>query len=168
MLGYHQIPIDKNNEENTSFIIEDGMYYYQAMPFGLKNTGATYQRLMNKIFKRQIGRSMEVYVDDMIVKSQTFEQHLADLEEVFLVLQQYQNKPESKFTWNLFVDGVSGSMGSGAGILLKGPEGLKVGYALQFDSSISNNMAEYEALLNGLQIAIEVGVTDLRINSDSQ
>lgn len=52
-----------------------------------KNAGATYQRLMNKIFKDQIGRRVEVYVDDMIVKRKTFEQHLAYLEEIILVLQ---------------------------------------------------------------------------------
>ncbi|XP_021629658.1 uncharacterized protein LOC110627616 [Manihot esculenta] len=52
--------------------------------------GAIYQHLMNKIFKNEIGRSAEVYIDDMMVKSRTFQQHLVDLEEVFLVLQQYR------------------------------------------------------------------------------
>jgi len=53
------------------------------MPFGLKNAGATYQRLMEKIFKSQIERNMEVYVDDMIVKLEAFDQHLQDLIEIF-------------------------------------------------------------------------------------
>lgn len=90
MLGYHYISINKNNEENTSFITEDVTYCSKAMLFRLKNIGATYQRLMNTDFKDQIGRSVEVYVDDIIVKSmsfeQHFEQHLADLKEVFSVL----------------------------------------------------------------------------------
>jgi len=53
------------------------------MPFGLKNAGVTYQRLMDRVFKDQIGRNMKVYVDDMVVKSDTFDQHLSDLNEVF-------------------------------------------------------------------------------------
>ena len=60
------------------------------MPFGLKNAGATYQRLVNKIFSRQIGRNMEVHVDDMLVKSQEEDTHLDDLKETFATLRQYQ------------------------------------------------------------------------------
>lgn len=56
---------------------------------------------------------------------------------------------EPEFTWNLFVDGASGSTVNGAWILLKGPDGFKVCYALCFDFAASNNMAKYEALLNG-------------------
>lgn len=53
-----------------------GVYYYKVMPFGLKNIWATYQRMVNKIFKMQIRRNMKVYVDDMIVKSKTTSTHL--------------------------------------------------------------------------------------------
>ena len=60
------------------------------MPFGLKNARATYQRLVNKIFSRQIGRNMEVYVDDMLVKSKEEDTHLDDLKETFATLRQYQ------------------------------------------------------------------------------
>ncbi|XP_071901074.1 uncharacterized protein [Coffea arabica] len=67
--GYHQIEMAEEDREKTSFITEEGTYCYRTMPFGLKNAGATYQRLVNKLFQNQIGRSMEVYVDDMIVKS---------------------------------------------------------------------------------------------------
>ena len=62
------------------------------MPFGLKNAGATYQRLVNKMFSRQIGRNMEVYVDDMLVKSREELTHLDDLKETFSTLKQYQMK----------------------------------------------------------------------------
>ena len=62
------------------------------MPFGLKNTGATYQRLVNKMFSEQIGRNMEVYVDDMLVKSKEELTHLDDLKETFATLRQYQMK----------------------------------------------------------------------------
>ena len=62
------------------------------MPFGLKNVGATYQRLVNKMFSKQIGRNMEVYVDDMLVKSKEKLTHLDDLRETFATLKQYQMK----------------------------------------------------------------------------
>ncbi|CAL9027380.1 unnamed protein product [Prunus brigantina] len=62
------------------------------MPFGLKNAGATYQRLVNKIFKEQIGRTMEVYVDDMLVKAPKRADHLKNLTEAFSLLRQYRMK----------------------------------------------------------------------------
>ena len=57
------------DEKKTVFITNRGLYCYRVMFFGLKNTGATYQHLVNKIFKEQIGRKMKVYVDNMLVKS---------------------------------------------------------------------------------------------------
>ena len=62
------------------------------MPFGLKNAGATYQRLMNRMFKDLIGKSMEVYVDDMLVKSKTAEDHAEHLNQMFNILQKYRIK----------------------------------------------------------------------------
>ena len=62
------------------------------MPFGLKNVGATYQRLVNKMFSKQIRRNMKMYVDDMVVKSKEEFAHLDDLEETFTTLRQYQMK----------------------------------------------------------------------------
>ena len=60
------------------------------MPFGLKNAGATYQRLVNLMFQKQIGNNMEVYVDDMLVKSKKARGHVKDLEECFNILRQYR------------------------------------------------------------------------------
>ena len=62
------------------------------MPFGLKNAGATYQRLVNRMFSEQIGNNMEVYVDDMLVKSQHNNNHVDDLEECFSILRKYNMK----------------------------------------------------------------------------
>ena len=62
------------------------------MPFKLKNAEATYQRLVNKIFSEQIGRNMDVYVDDMLIKSKEELTHLDDLKETFTTLRQYQMK----------------------------------------------------------------------------
>ena len=67
--GYNQILIYEPNEEHTSFITNRGLYYYKEIPFSLKNAGATYQRLVNGMFKNLMGKSMKVYMDDMLVKS---------------------------------------------------------------------------------------------------
>ena len=66
--GYNQIPMNPGDEEHTSFITDRGVYCYKFMPFGLKNVGATYQRLVNMMFEVLIGKTMEVYVDDMLVE----------------------------------------------------------------------------------------------------
>ncbi|KAK0601791.1 hypothetical protein LWI29_027425 [Acer saccharum] len=81
--GYNQIRMNKADEEKTSFTTDQGLYCYKVMPFGLKNAGATYQRLVNRMFARQIGKNMEVYVDDMLTKSTTAEKHTEDLKETF-------------------------------------------------------------------------------------
>ena len=82
--------------------------------------------------------------------------------------QKREGEPHPEFYWKLYVDGASGTEGSGAGIMLMGPEDFKVCYALRLEFKASNNVAEYEALINGMLVALEVGVTDLEINSDSQ
>ncbi|XP_042976348.1 uncharacterized protein LOC122307503 [Carya illinoinensis] len=78
------------DEEKTSFITDRGLYCYHIMPFGLKNVGATYQRLVNRMFKEYIGKSMEVYVDDLLIKSKELAQHLVDLRMAFGVLCLYK------------------------------------------------------------------------------
>ena len=90
--GYNQIKMAEEDQAKTAFITSQGLYCYKVMPFGLKNAGATYQRLVNKMFNKQIGRNMEVYVDDMLVKSKEELTHLDDLTEMFATLKQYQMK----------------------------------------------------------------------------
>lgn len=67
--GFNQIQMDLSDVEKTYFVTDRGIYFYLAMPFGLRNAAATFQRLVNKMFKQQIGRTVEVYIDDMVVKS---------------------------------------------------------------------------------------------------
>ena len=69
--GYNAISMDPDDQEKTSFVTGQGTYCYRVIPFGLKNVGASYQRLVNRMFQKQIGASMEVYIDDMMVKSTT-------------------------------------------------------------------------------------------------
>ena len=90
--GYNQIKMAEEDQEKTAFITSQGLYCYKVMPFKLKNAGATYQRLVNKMFNRQIGRNMEVYVDDILVKSKEELTHLDDFRETFTTLKQYQMK----------------------------------------------------------------------------
>ena len=89
---YNQIRMDEADQEKASFVTSQGLFCNKVMPFGLKNAGATYQRLMNKMFANQIGRNVQVYVDDMLVKSQKAEDHLSDLEETFRTLRSYRMK----------------------------------------------------------------------------
>ena len=84
--GYNQILMNPEDQEKTSFITERGTYCYKVMPFGLKNAGATYQRLVNKMFSMQLGRTMEVYIDDMLVKSSKANDHVLQLQECFNIL----------------------------------------------------------------------------------
>ena len=87
--GYNQILMHPYNEEKIVFITSMAYYYYKVMPFGLKNTGATYQRLMNKIFADHIGTLMEIYIEDMLVKTTKDGKLLSDLETIFNYLRKH-------------------------------------------------------------------------------
>ncbi|CAJ2637946.1 unnamed protein product [Trifolium pratense] len=87
--GYNQIKMAEIDKKKTAFMTESGNYYYNVMPFGLKNAGATYQRMMNKVFNNEIGDMLEVYMDDMIVKSEEEVDHTAHLKKVFDQARKY-------------------------------------------------------------------------------
>ena len=87
---YNQIPIYEPNKEHTFFITDRGLYCYKAMLFGLKNEGATCQRLVNIMFIDLIGKSMEVYMDDMLVKSKVAGDHPKHPKQMFNILRKYQ------------------------------------------------------------------------------
>ena len=76
------------DEEYTSFIIDCELYCCKAMPFGLKNAGATYQSLVNVMFKDLIGETLEVYADDMLVKSRVATDHVDHLGQMFSILRR--------------------------------------------------------------------------------
>ncbi|XP_020421438.1 uncharacterized protein LOC109949730 [Prunus persica] len=88
--GYNQIFMHPSDSEHTAFITDRGLYCYNVMPFGLENAGATYQRLVNRIFAKYIWSIMEVYVDDMLVKSRTAESHLHNLSIMCNILKDYR------------------------------------------------------------------------------
>ena len=90
--GYHQIAMFGPDQCKTSFITPRGLFCYKVMPFGLRNAGATYQRLVTRMFRNQIGKNVEVYIDDMVIKSKQKKSHIEDLKETFEVLKEYKLK----------------------------------------------------------------------------
>ena len=88
----NQILMKSEDQEKTSFITERGTYCYKVMPFGLKNVDATYHRLVNTMFKDLLGKTMEVYIMDMFVKSAVSTSHLEHLQECFTFLNEFGMK----------------------------------------------------------------------------
>ncbi|KAK8916007.1 hypothetical protein KSP39_PZI022731 [Platanthera zijinensis] len=262
---------------DVTFITEDGCFSYNMMPFGLKNAGATYQRMMDRIFRKQKGRNLEVYVDDLMIKSQDLKSHIADLEETFGTIRKYKMRlnplkcvfgaSRGKFlghlltpsgvepnpdkvkailelesptntkevqrltvtdhplrrilegvehsgrlakwsielsefdlsfvprmavkaqvvadflvdyvvevkeaetspvvAWEMLVDGASGRNSFGGGMVLTSPEGTRIEQALRVHFTLTNNQAEYEAIIAGLRLARELGIQDIKVFTDS-
>nr|GEY61639.1 reverse transcriptase domain-containing protein [Tanacetum cinerariifolium] len=94
--GYHQIQLAESDEEKMAFHTGQGVYCYTNMPFDLKNTGATYQRLVDKAFDSQIGQNIEVYVDDLVIKSHTEAKMPRDIGETFRTLRKINMKLNPK------------------------------------------------------------------------
>jgi len=85
--GYHQVEVDPKDREKTAFITPFGLYQYNVMPFGLCNAPATFQRLMALVFSGMMGETCLAYLDEFIIFSKTFDEHLQKLERVFERLQ---------------------------------------------------------------------------------
>ena len=88
--GYHQIPLALDNQEKIAFVTPIGNYHYKVMPFGLKNARSIYQRMMTRMFEPQLGKSIEVYIDDMVVKSKVVFEHVGDLRNIFEILRKHK------------------------------------------------------------------------------
>ncbi|XP_074337303.1 uncharacterized protein LOC141674495 [Apium graveolens] len=205
----------------TAFITPKGTYAYIKMPFGLKNTGATFQRMVNKVFNEQISRNMERYVDDMIVKL-LFRDHAEDLRECFKTLRRNNMKINPrKCTFRVASGKFPGYLVSERGIeanaekikeivdiepskcirdiqkltcrmaallhfisrlaeralfaVLKGLKAFEWGpkcqeafeKAIRFIFPLTNNEAEYEALLVGMNLERNLEAKHLKVFSDS-
>ena len=79
-----------DDQEKMAFVTPIGNYHYKVMPFGLKNAGSTYQWMMTKMFEPQLGRNIEVYIDDMVVKSKVVSEHVKDLTNIFGILRKHK------------------------------------------------------------------------------
>ena len=85
--GYHQLPLALDNRENTAFVTPIGNYHYKVMPFDLKNAGSTYD---DENVWPQLGKSIEVYIDDMVVKSKVVSKHVGDLGNIFEIIRKHK------------------------------------------------------------------------------
>ncbi|XP_073298471.1 uncharacterized protein [Primulina huaijiensis] len=157
----------------------------------LLRAGATYQRLMNKVFEKQLGRNVEVYVDDILGKSrEDLKIHLAELpvlvkpepgEKLFVYLSATEYavssvlvKEEGSDQKPLYY--VSHALrgpelclaGCGVGVVIVSPTGERIKLAIKIDSRVTNNEAEYEAVLAGIRAAQEIGASRVILYSDSQ
>ena len=88
--GYYQISLALGDQEKTVFVTPTGNYHYKVMPFGLKNVGFTYQRMMTKMFESQLGKNIEIYIDAMVVKSKVVSEHVGDLRNIFEILRRHK------------------------------------------------------------------------------
>ena len=88
--GYHQIPLTTDDQENIAFVTPIGNYHYKVMPFGLENAGFTYQKMMTRMFEQQLGKNIEVYIDDMMVRSKVVFEHMGDLGNIFEILKKHE------------------------------------------------------------------------------
>ena len=89
-MQYHQIPLALGDQEKTTFVTPTRNYHYKVMSFDLKNAGSTYQRMMNRMFEPQLDKNIEVYIDDMVVKSKMVFEHIGNLDNIFEILRKHK------------------------------------------------------------------------------
>ena len=79
-----------DDQQKTAFVTSIGNYHYKLMPFGLKNVGSTYQRMMTRMFEPQLGKNIEIYIDDMVLKSKLESEHVSNLGNIFEILRKHK------------------------------------------------------------------------------
>ena len=113
--GYHQISLALDDKEKIAFVTPVGNY--KVMPFSLKNAGSTYQWMMTKMFEPQLGKSIEVYIDDMVVKSKVVSEYVGDLTNIFKILRKHRLRLNaSKCSFGVSLGKVLGYMVTHRGI----------------------------------------------------
>ena len=88
--GYHQISLAVDDQEKTTFVTPIGNYHYKVMSFDLKNARSTYERMTTRMFEPQLGKSIKVYIDDMVVKNKVVPEHVKDLGDIFEILRRHK------------------------------------------------------------------------------
>ena len=87
---YHQISLALGDQEKTAFVTPTGNYHYKVMPFDLKNAESTYLRMMTRMFELRLAKNIEVYIDDMVIKSKAVSEHVGDLGDIFEILRKHK------------------------------------------------------------------------------
>ncbi|XP_074314091.1 uncharacterized protein LOC141649296 [Silene latifolia] len=183
--GYNPIKMAEEDMHKTAFTSQWETYCYTVMPFGFINAGATYQRTATTLLHYMMHKEVEVYVDDMIVKSKEHSSHFGRYErravadfladnpiEETEVVDTWSFPDEGMVhvendNWDLYFDGASNFMGYGVGILLISPTGEHVPVSIKLDFNVTNNVAEYEECLLGLRSTLDLGVKKLLVHGDS-
>ena len=88
--GYHQIPFTLDDQKKTAFVTHTRNYHYKVMPFGLKIVGSTNQRKMTRMFEPQLGKNIEIYINDIVVKNKLESEHVNDLGNIFEILRRHK------------------------------------------------------------------------------
>ncbi|PKI63333.1 hypothetical protein CRG98_016274 [Punica granatum] len=180
--GYNQIRMVEKDKLKTTFTTMWGTFCYRVMPFGLKNAVATYQRAMVTLFHDMMHKEVELteydieYVSPTSVKGQAIADHLAEFpiedhtpinpdfpDDGILQIDDEGGKPG----WKMYFDGAVNSTRSGIGAVLISPDGRYYPVATKIDFPCTNNVAEYEACILGLQAAIDFKVKELEVFGDS-
>ncbi|KAL6333917.1 hypothetical protein AAG906_039329 [Vitis piasezkii] len=196
--GYHQIPMFYPNQEKTTFITPYELYCYNVMPFGLKNAGITYQKLMIKIFKPLMGRTVEVYIDDIIEECKS----VFDAINTVLFQQATENGQKPIYyvrtsSYNLDKSTIKGHLAQATSIWMddevdfitelprkqvqidttnhwwiqhvdKASRTLRIEQSVHLDFPASNNEAKYEVMIVGLELALILTTSKVEIRSDFQ
>nr|GFA31550.1 hypothetical protein [Tanacetum cinerariifolium] len=152
----------KEDKDKTAFYTGERVFCYKKMLFGLKNTGATYQRLVDKVFSHQIGRNLEAYVDDMVIKSTSEKEMLKDIQETF---KRKEKETPADFLVEIPVEDNEKKEKPKEAPVSNSKEYT---YALRFKFETTNNEVEYEALLAGLWIAQEMEIAKVAIFLETQ
>ncbi|GKB73892.1 reverse transcriptase domain-containing protein [Tanacetum coccineum] len=168
-----QIRMAENDEEKTGFHTEEGVYCFTHMPKGLKNSATTLQRMMEKVLADQKGRNVEVYLEEIVVKSKSGQSLVQDIQETLRKLKRVNIKIDlnaSSFgveEGKLYLGKEAIEEGSGVGITLVSPDEKMHSYAIRLKFNASDHAMDCEALLAELFASVSKGMKDLHVFIDS-
>ncbi|RDX89905.1 hypothetical protein CR513_28300, partial [Mucuna pruriens] len=165
--GYNQIRMHPHDEAKIAFIIDSGAFCYKVMPFGLKNARATRVTALFRFLSQSMEMAIPIF--NTLKKGGNFGWTF-ESEEAFLRLKAMLAAPPCSNSLGeggeAVLDGVSNQARSGAGVILKGPNGVLIDQSLHFEFKASNNQAKYEALLAGIKLATKLEAKILTTKSD--
>ncbi|GJY29771.1 reverse transcriptase domain-containing protein [Tanacetum coccineum] len=164
--GPWQVRMVEDDEEKTRFHTKEGVHYFTHMLKGLKNSAATLQRMVEKVLASQKGQNVEVYLEEIVVKSKDKQSLTEDMEETLNKLKWVNMKIDPNES--IFGIKEGSKEGSGVGIILLGPDEKMYSYAIRLNFDAPDHSMDYEALLAGLVASAGKHMKDLYVFVDSQ